>query len=129
MREQQVQQDQQLRSVLGEAAFAQFDQYRATIPDHIIVDSMNQQGANLSESQSQQLVQILTAARQQIIGQMAITQNLSSMPSAQAMTVIQQQQVLLQQAVGERVQNLLTPEQATTLKGLLSQNGISPKGP
>lgn len=126
MRTQQAEQDQQLRLVLGDAALAQFDQYRATIPDHIIVDSMNQQGANLSENQSQQLVQILTAARQQIIGQSGITQNLSSMPPGQALTLLQQQQVLLQQAVGDRVQNLLTPEQARTLKGLLSKNNINP---
>jgi hypothetical protein len=129
IREQQVQQDQQLRSVLGDAAFAQFDQYRATIPDHIIVDSMNQQGANLSANQSQQLVQILTAARQQIMNPVGIRQNLSSMPPDQAMTFIQQEQVLLQQAVDERVKNLLTPEQATSLKGLLSPNNISPRPP
>jgi hypothetical protein len=129
LRAEQGRQDQQLRSVLGNAAFAQFEQYRATIPDHIIADSMNQQGANLTDNQSQQLVQILTTARQQIIGQAGIAQNLSSMSPAQAVTFFQQQQSLLQQAVGERVQNLLTPEQATTLKGILSQNNINPKGP
>jgi hypothetical protein len=124
-RSQQAQQNQQLRSVLGDTAYAQFNQYQATLPDRIVVESMNQQGANLSENQSQQLVQILTAARQQTIGQAGITQNLSSMSPDQAMTVLQQQQVLLQQAVGNRVQSLLTPEQAATLKGLLSQNNIN----
>jgi hypothetical protein len=124
-RAQQVQQDQQLRSVLADAGFAQFDQYRATIPDRLIIDSMNQAGGNLSESQSQQLLQILTQERQQIIGQAGTTQNLGSMSPDQAMTVIQQQQVLLQQAVGDRVQNILTPEQATTLQGVLSQHSIN----
>jgi thiamine biosynthesis lipoprotein ApbE len=69
VRVQQAQQDQQLRSVLGDADFAQFNQYRATIPDRSMIDAMNQQGANLTESQSQQLLQILTEARQQIICQ------------------------------------------------------------
>ena len=73
VRAQQAQQDQQLLSVLGDAGFAEFNQYRATIPDRTMIDAMNQQGANLSESQSQQLLQVLTEERQQIIGQSAIT--------------------------------------------------------
>jgi hypothetical protein len=63
---QQAQQDNQLRSVLGDAGFAQFNQYRTTIPDRTIIDQMNQQGANLNDNQSQQLLQILTDARAQI---------------------------------------------------------------
>jgi hypothetical protein len=127
VRAQQVQQDQQLRSILGDAGFAQFDQCRATVPDRLIVDAMNQQGGNLSESQSQQLLEILTQARQQIIGQSAITQNLGSMAPDQAMTVIQQQQALLEQTVNNRVQNILTPDQATLLQGVLSEHPINPK--
>lgn len=129
LRTGQAQQDEQLRAVLGNAAFAQLDQYRATIPDHIVVDSMNQQGANLSENQSQQLVQILSAARQQIVGQAGIAQNVNSMSPDQAATFFQQQQALLQQAVGQRVQSLLSPEQAAALKGVLSQSNINPKNP
>jgi hypothetical protein len=63
---QQAEQDNQLRAVLGDAEFAQFSRYQATIPDRTIIDQMNQQGANLSDSQSQQLLQILTDARSQI---------------------------------------------------------------
>ena len=89
---------------------------------------MNQQGANLSESQSENLLQVLTQERQQIIGQAAVTGNLGSMSPDQAMTAIQQQQVLLQEAVGDRIQNLLTPEQATMLQQTLSQQvSIGPK--
>ncbi len=128
VRAQQAQQDQELRSVLGDADFAQFNQYRATIPDRSMIDAMNQQGANLTESQSQQLLQILTDTRQQIIGQRGITQNLDSLSPDQAVTIMQQQQVLLQQAVGNRVQNVLTPEQARTLQVVFSQHGTGPKG-
>src|SRR3984893_6756582 len=127
VRAQQAQQDQQLRSVLGDAGFAEFSQYRATIPDRTMIDAMNQQGANLSESQSQQLLQVLTEERQQIIGQTPIMWNLNSMSPDQAMAVIQQQQALLQQAVGNRVQSILTPEQATMLQGVFSQLGMRPK--
>ena len=126
-RAQQVQQDQQLRSILGDAGFAQFDQYRVTIPDRLIVDAMDQQGGNLSESESQQLLQILTQARQQIMGQSGVTKNLGSMTPDQAMTAIQQQQALLQQTVRSRVQNILTPDQVTLLQGVLSQHTINPK--
>ena len=42
------------------------------------------------------------------------------------MAVIRQQQALLQQAVGNRVQSILTPEQATMLQGVFSQLGMSP---
>ena len=127
LRAQQVQQDQQLHSALGDAGFTQFSQYRATIPDRIIIDAMNRQGANLSETQSQQLLQVLTEERQQIIGQAPISRNLDSMPPDQAMAVIQQQQTLLQQAVGNRIQNILTPEQSTMLQGAFSQFSLSPK--
>jgi hypothetical protein len=126
MQAQQAQQDQQLRSVLGDAGFAAFNQYRATIPDRSVIEDMNQQGANLSESQSQQLLQVLVQERQQI--QAGTAQDLNSMPPDQAIKTLDQQQVLLQQAVSDRVQNILTPEQATTLKGVLSQQlRIGPK--
>jgi hypothetical protein len=127
VRAQQAQQDQQLRSVLGDAGFAGFSQYRATIPDRTMIDAMNQQGANLTESQSQQLLQVLTEERQQIIVQSPIMRNLNSLSPEQATAVIQQQQVLLQQAVGNRIQNILTPEQAAMLQGAFSQLGMSPK--
>ena len=87
---------------------------------------MNQQGADLSESQSQQLLQVLVQERQQI--QAGTAQSLNSMSQDQAIRAIDQQQVLLQQAVNDRVQNILTPEQATTLKAVLSQQlRIGPK--
>jgi hypothetical protein len=122
IRAQQVQQDQQLRSVLGEAGFAAFDQYRTSLPDRLTIDSMNQQGAALSESQSQQLLPVLTEARQQIMNPSAI--GVDSMPPDQAMAAIQQHQVLLQQAVDNRVQKILTPEQATLLQHVMSRQII-----
>jgi hypothetical protein len=126
MQAQLAQEDQQLRSVLGDAGFAAFSQYRATIPDRSVIEDMNQQGANLSESQSQQLLQVLIQERQQI--QAGTTQNLNSMSQDQAIRALDQQQALLQQAVSDRVQNVLTPEQATTLKEVLSQQlRIGPK--
>jgi hypothetical protein len=126
MQAQQAQQDQQLRSVLGDTGFAAFNQYRATIPDRSAIEDMNQQGANLSESQSQQLLQVLVQERQQI--QAGTAQNLNSMSPDQAIKALDQQQVLLQQAVSDRVQNILTPEQTTVLKAVLSQQlRIGPK--
>lgn len=127
MRAQQASQDQQLRSLLGENGYAAFSQYQASIPDRTIVDVMNQQGADLSASQSQQLFQILTEARQQIVGQSGIPQNLSTLPPDQAAALIQQQQTLVQQAVNNRIQNLLTPEQASTLQGIMSQLSLPPR--
>ena len=128
IRAQQAQQNQQLRSVLGDAGFAQFSQYQATIPDRLIVDAVNQQGGNLSESQSQQVLQVLTEARQQITGQPGITQNLGSMSPGDAIASMQKQQDLLQQTVSSRTQNLLTPGQATVLQDVLTQHSIVPRG-
>ena len=126
MQAQQAQEDQQLRSVLGDAGFTAFNQYRATIPDRSVIEDMNQQGANMSDSQSQQLLQVLVQERQQI--QAGTTQNLNSMSPDQAIRALDQQQVLLQRAVSDRVQNILTPEQATTLKAVLSQQlRVGPK--
>jgi hypothetical protein len=119
MQAQQAQQDQELRSVLGDAGFAAFNQYRATIPDRGVIETMNQQGANLSDSQSQQLLQVLVQERQQI--QAGTAQSLNSMSPDQAIRAIDQQQVLLQRAVSDRVQNILTPDQTTTLQAVLSQ--------
>jgi hypothetical protein len=121
VRAQQVQEDQRLRSLLGEADFAVFDRYRAMLPDLIAIDSMNQQGANLNESQSQQLLQVLTEARQQVMNQSGMrTRNLDLMPPEQAMAVVQQQQALLLQTVRDRTQNVLRPEQSALLEGILS---------
>jgi len=127
VRAQQAQQNQQLRSLLGDAGFAQFDQYRLSIPDRSTIQDMNQQGANLTESQTQQLLQILTDARQQINGQARITQNFDSMSPDQVVNVMQQQQALLQQTVSNRVQNILTPDQATLLQKIIAQPTINPK--
>lgn len=127
LRTQQAQQDQQLRSVLGDAGLTEFNQYQSTIPDRMIVNAMNQQDANLSDDQTQQLLQILKEERNQIFGQASINQSLASMPPDQAMATIQQQELLLQQAVNNRIQNLLTPEQRTTLQGVFSQYSVHPQ--
>jgi hypothetical protein len=123
---QRAQQDQQLRAVLGDTGFAQFGQYRTTIPDRIIINSMNEEGANLSEDQSQQLLQALTEARQQSISQLGVTS--SSMSRDQVIATMQQQDFLLQQTVSSRVQNILTAEQMTILQQALSERGVGPKG-
>jgi hypothetical protein len=127
IRAQQDQQNQQLRSILGDAGFAQFTQVQATIPDRLLVDAVNQQGGNLSEGQSQQLLQILTEVRRQIVGQSDITQNLGSMSPGDATAIMQQQQVLLQQTINSRIQNLLTPEQARVLQDVLMRHSVFPR--
>jgi hypothetical protein len=124
IRAQQDQQNQQLRSILGDAGFAQFTQVQATIPDRLLVDAVNQQGGNLSEGQSQQLLQILTEVRRQIVGQSDITQNLGSMSPGDATAIMPQQQVLLQQTINSRIQNLLTPEQAKVLQDVLMRHSV-----
>jgi hypothetical protein len=128
MRRQQAQQDDELRSVLGDAGFAQFNQYQTTIPDRILIDQMNQQGANLSDNQSAKLLQVLTESRQQIFGQSSATSNLISIPPDQAVAAIQQKQALLQQTVSERVQSILTPDQGKTLQGAISRLDIVLQG-
>ena len=128
MRTQRAQQDQQLRAVLGDNGFTQFNQYRTTIPDRLIINSMSQEGANLTDSQSEQLLQVLTQARQEIVGQSGIS-NLNSMSQDQVIATMEQQQLLLQQTVNNRIQNILTAEQKAVLQHTLSQRAIAPKGP
>jgi hypothetical protein len=127
LRAQQAVQDQQLRSALGNEGFAALSQYRATIPDRMIVEAMNQQGASLNESQSQRLLQVLTGARQEIVGQPGTAQALTFLPPEQSMAQMQQQQALLQQTVNNRVQNVLTPEQASTLQSVMARFSVGPK--
>jgi hypothetical protein len=127
MRAQQALQDQQLRSLLGENGFATLKQYQASLPDRTIVQAMNQQGANLSASQSQQLFQILTEVRQQIVSQSGVPQNLAALPPERAAAAIRQQQTLLQQTVSNRTQTLLTPEQGAALQRVMSQFSLPPK--
>jgi len=128
MQAQQAQQENQLRSVLGDAGFAQFNQYQATIPDRIIIDQMSQQGANLNENQSTQLLQVLTEARQQIFGPAGAASNLNSMPPDQAIGALQKQQALLQQTVNDRVQSILTPDQSKALQGVISGLTVNAQG-
>lgn len=127
MQAQLAQQNQQLRSVLGEDGFAAFEQYRATLPDRIIVDTLNQQGANLTDDQSQQLLQVLTQARQEVIGQSPVTRNLGSMAPDQVAAAVQQQQALLLQTVSDRSQSILTPQQQAALQGVMSRLSVPPK--
>jgi hypothetical protein len=130
IRMQQVEQENQLRSVLGDAGFAQFSQYQATIPDRIMIDEMNQQGANLSESQSNDLLEVLGESRKQIFGAAGETSNLNSIPANQAMATVQQQQALLQQTVSDRIQSKLTPDQGKTLQETMARfNNIVRPGP
>lgn len=128
IRAQQEKQNQQMRAVLGDDGFAQFVQYQGTVPDRLIVDAVNQESGNLNESQSQQLLQILAEARQQTIDQSGIAQNVGSMSPSDAIATMQQQQSVLQQTVSNRVQNLLTPQQATVLQNVLSQQTMPPGG-
>jgi hypothetical protein len=129
IRAQKAEQEQQLRSVLGDDVYAQFAQFQSTIPDRIIVDELNQEGANLGKAQSDELLQVLTEARQQIQGQFGTTPDLSSMSPDQAIAVVQQRQALLQDTINNRVQNILTPDQQTALQAVLSRlnNGPNPR--
>lgn len=123
LQQEKIQRDNALRSALGDDGFAQLQQYETTIPDRTIIDQMNQQDANLTDAQSAQLLQILTDARQQIQGG---TPNLSSIPSDQAVAIIQKQQALLQQTVSDRTQSVLTPDQGKALRAAMSPLSIAP---
>ena len=79
------------------------------------------------KGQSQQLLQILTEVRRQIVGQSDITQNLGSMSPGDATAIMQEQQVLLQQTINSRIQNLLTPEQARVLQDVLMRHSVFPR--
>jgi hypothetical protein len=125
-RAQRAELNQQLNAVLGENGLTQFKQYCTTIPDRTVIDTLEQQDASLSASQSKQLLQILTDARQQIIVQNGMTRDWDSLSPNQAVSIMRQQQALFQQAVGNRVQNIITPDQARTLQTVLSQQRMSP---
>jgi hypothetical protein len=114
---QQAREEEQLRQVLGDAGFAAFKSYQATIPDRSVVETMNQQGANLSASQSSQLLQVLTSERQQI----QTGHPFNGLSPQAAITALDQQQALLEQAVSGRVQNLLSAQQVETLRAVMSQ--------
>jgi len=121
MRSREVQRDQQLRSLLGDQGFAELTQYRASIPNRIIVDVMTQEGANLSETQSQQLLQILSEERQRVFGTPGVTRNLDNMPREQVQAIMEQDHTRLNQAVTNRVQSVLTPEQSAILQDVFSR--------
>ena len=127
MRSREVQRDQQLRSLLGDQGFAELTQYRASIPNRIIVDVMTQEGANLSETQSQQLLQILSEERRRVFGTPGVTRNLDNMPREQVQAIMEQDHTRLNQAVTNRVQSVLTPEQSGILQNVFSRFAAPPK--
>ena len=115
LRTQRAQQDHALRSLLGEAGFAAFADYRSTVPDRIILNGMKRQGAELTAEQSQLLLTILTEERKKMMGSAVAARNLDAMPKSQAMEFIQQDQARLQEAVSHRVGSALSPEQTAML--------------
>jgi hypothetical protein len=108
-------QDQELRSKLGEEGFAALENYRTTIPDRIIVDGMTRQGAALTEDQSQQLLAILNEERRKVMGSPDAPRNFQSLPTSQALALIQQDQEKLREAVSRRAETILDAGQASML--------------
>jgi hypothetical protein len=129
IRAQKAEQEQELRSVLGDDGYTQFAQYQASIPDRMIVNELNQEGGNLSQAQSAELLQVLAQVRQQIFDHSGTMPDINSISPGQAMAVIKEQQALLQQTVNSRVQNILTPDQQTVLAGVLSRLNNVPISP
>lgn len=115
LRAERSKQDQDLRSLLGNEGFAEFSEYRRTIPDRIIVQGMQRQGAELSDEQSQQMLQILTEERRKLSAATGNAQSPNSLPPGEAMSVMRQDQERLRDAVNRRVDALLTPEQIAAM--------------
>jgi hypothetical protein len=117
-------QEQQLRAALGDSGYAAFRRYQESVPDRLVVEVANGQGANLTDAQTQQVLQVLGDARRQVMAGPA--------PAAgdanQAVVALQQQQALMNQTVQQRVQGVLSPQQAATLQEVLTNEfGVQPK--
>ena len=115
LRAERSRQDQDLRSLLGNEGFSEFSEYRRTIPDRIIVQGMQRQGAELSDEQSQQMLQILTEERRKLSAATGNAQSPNSLPPGEAMSIMRQDQERLRDAVNRRVDALLTPEQIAAM--------------
>ena len=127
LRNQKTEQDAALRSVLGDEGFAEFANYRQTVPDRIIIDGMQRQGAELSEEQSRQLLAILGEERRKISGPPGATRNLESLPGGDGMSAMQLEQEKLREAVSARTGQVLTPAQAAALGEVFSRLNRPPK--
>ena len=120
MNAQQAQQNQELRSVLGNAGLAQLVKYQGTIPGRIIVGIVNAQGGNLNQSQAEQLINVITEAHQQITNHPGNAEKLKSMSSSDAKAAIKQQKAFVNQTVSDQTQNLVTPQQKKILQDVLA---------
>ena len=128
LRVERTRQDQAVRDLLGDEGFAEFSSYRKTVPDRIIIQGMQRQGAELSDEQSLQMLQILTEERRRLNGVNGVARNPDSLPPGEVMSIIRQEQEQLRDAVSRRVETLLTPDQIAAM-GDVFERLIRPRAP
>jgi len=110
----------QMRSLLGDSGFAQFQEYQTTIPDRQLLDSMKTSFADnpLTDDQQQRLLQIMVNERKNSI--MPLDPNtgkpvvLEANPAAQMEQTLQTQDQI-NQRVYQQAANFLSPAQLQSL--------------
>ncbi|MGA2555687.1 MAG: sigma-70 family RNA polymerase sigma factor [Verrucomicrobiota bacterium] len=110
----------QMRSLLGDSGFAQFQEYQTTIPDRQLLESMKTSFADnpLTDDQQQRLLQIMVNERKNSI--MPLDPNtgkpvvLEANPAAQMEQTLQTQDQI-NQRVYQQAANFLSPAQLQSL--------------
>lgn len=112
--DQKLEFDGQVRTLLGDAQFAQYEDYNKSIPDRMAMTQLKSQmtGDNaLSEQQNQFLLQVMREERLSVMGDKPKVDDWKAISSAEGMDKFFSQQEELNGRVLQRVQSVLTPEQ------------------
>jgi hypothetical protein len=114
--QQQAELRQGAREILGEAGFAQFQNYQQTIPDRILVQQLNQElgGDVLTADQSSQILQAYQEERQRVMGQRDFNA-LESMSVEQVSAIMSLDFQAVNQAATRRAEAFLNPQQLEAL--------------
>ena len=112
--DQKLEFDGQVRSLLGDAQFAQYEDYNKSIPDRMAMTQLKTQltGDNaLSDQQNQFLLQVMREERLSVMGDKPKVDDWKAISSADGMDKFFSQQEELNARVLQRAQSILTPEQ------------------
>jgi len=119
MRQRQGKADGELQSLLGYENFKRLRDYRASIPDQIVIGAMNEAGASLSDQQVTSTLAIMREERTRVMGS-AGRQNLEGVDPKVIHQMIQSDQQQIHSATEGRLSPLLTQEQLAIFKKVIN---------
>ena len=119
MRQRQTEIDGELQSLLGFDEFQRLRAYQASIPDQIVIGTMNEAGASLSDQQVTRTLAIMAEERMRVTGPPG-SRNLDGVDPELSRRIVQSEQQRIHSATAARLVGLLSRQQLATFQEVIS---------